>query len=84
MLADSKIRTFLAVVEEGSFSRAAKKLGVTQPAVSAAVASLEAQLGVVLIERGAVLHLTASGELFLGYARRIQDAYNLVNRAFSK
>ncbi|MEM6930299.1 MAG: LysR family transcriptional regulator, partial [Myxococcota bacterium] len=40
-----------AVVETGSFSRAAARLGTTQPRVSRAVARLEAQLGLVLVRR---------------------------------
>ena len=82
MLEDCKIRTFLAVVEEGSFTRAARRLGVSQPAVSTQIAQLEASIGLPLFERGAVLSLTPTGQTFLGYARRIQDAYDLLNRAF--
>ena len=84
MLEDCKIRAFLTVVEEGSFTRAARRLGVTQPAVSAQIASLEAAIGQSLFDRGTMLSLTPSGELFLQYARRIQDAYDLANATFSK
>ena len=82
MLEDYKIRAFLTVVEEGSFTRAARRLGVTQPAVSAQIASLEAAIGQSLFERGTMLSLTPSGELFLQYARRIQQAYDLANATF--
>lgn len=84
MLEDYKIRAFLTVVEEGSFTRAARRLGVTQPAVSAQIASLEAAIGQSLFERGTTLSLTPSGELFLQYARRIQDAYDLANATFCR
>mgnify|MGYP002622385983 CR=1 FL=1 len=83
MLEDPLIRTFLTVVEKGSFTEAAKVLGLTQPAVSQQVARLEAQLGFPLFNRTPVLELTKTGELFLGYARRIQEAYDLANRTFS-
>lgn len=83
MLEDCKIRAFLTVVETGSFTSAARQLGLTQPAVSAQVASLEAVVGAPLLERGRQLRLTPVGETFLGYARRIQDAYDLANRAFN-
>ena len=82
MLEDNKIRAFLTVVETGGFSAAARKLGCTQPAVSAQIASLEASLGVQLFDRGRDLTLSPAGESFLSYARRIQDAYDLANRAF--
>ena len=83
MLADPLILTFLTVVESGSFSAAAQKLGVTQPAVSQKIARLEERIGFPLFDRGPVLALTPTGETFLGYARRIQDAYDLTNRAFN-
>ena len=82
MIEDCKIRAFLTVVEEGSFTRAARRLGVSQPAVSAQIASLEAAIGQSLFDRGTTLSLTPSGELFLQYARRIQQAYDLANNAF--
>ena len=82
MLEDCKIRAFLLVVESGSFTEAARRLGISQPAVSAQVAALEASVGAPLLERGRQLRLTPVGESFLGYARRIQDAYDLANRAF--
>ncbi len=45
------LRTFRAVIETGSFSLAAKRLGVSQPNVSQRIARLEAQLGNRLFER---------------------------------
>jgi len=82
MLEDSKIRAFLEVEKELSFTKAAKALGLTQPAVSAQIAALEDALGVELFQRGRELRLTPSGEIFLGYARRIQQSYDLTNDAF--
>ncbi len=46
------LRTFLVIVEEGGVTRAACRLGLTQPAVSQALKRLEDQLGCPLIERG--------------------------------
>jgi len=46
-----QIRYFLAVQENGSFTKAAEKMFVTQPALSAAVKSLEEELGVSLLRR---------------------------------
>lgn len=84
MLQDRTIAFFLAVVETGSFTAAARRLNCTQPAVSAQIASLEASLGLQLFERGRELVLTPSGENFLPYARRIQAAYDLANEAFCR
>ena len=84
MLEDSKIRAFLEVEKERNFTKAAKILGLTQPAVSSQIAALEDALGVELFQRGREVRLTPSGEIFLGYARRIQQSYDLANNAFNR
>jgi len=66
----SQIRTFLAVADAGSARVAAESLLVSQPAVSAAIASLERELGVALVARhGRGLRLTAAGTAFAEDAR---------------
>ena len=47
----TQLEIFRAVVERGSFTVAARRLGITQSGVSHAIASLESELGVPLIER---------------------------------
>lgn len=60
------IRYFIAVAEEGSFTRAAVRLRVAQQAVSTQISNLEHELGTELIERNAHgARLTASGRAFL-------------------
>jgi DNA-binding transcriptional LysR family regulator len=67
-----QLETFLAVVEEKGFSRAAKRLHRTQPAVSQVIRKLEGDLGEVLFERSARDgNLTAAGEVLCDYARRM-------------
>ena len=83
MLEDCKIRAFLEVEKDRNFTKAAKNLGLSQPSVSAQIAALEESLGLELFQRGRELSLTPSGEIFLGYARRIQAAYDLTNNAFN-
>lgn len=66
-----QLRTFLALAATGSVRVAAERLFVTQPAVSAALASLQQEIGVALVEReGRGLRLTPAGETFADYARR--------------
>lgn len=66
------LETFLAVAEEKGFSRAAKRLRRTQPAVSQVIRKLESDLHEVLFERSARDGtLTAAGEVLLDYARRM-------------
>jgi DNA-binding transcriptional LysR family regulator len=58
----SGVSVLVSVVESGSFNRAAKALGITQPAVSRAIARLEARIGVRLLDRTTrSLTLTAEG-----------------------
>jgi DNA-binding transcriptional LysR family regulator len=65
------LQCFIAVAETGSFTRAAERVARTQSAVSQQIARLEELLGKPLLLRGKALALTAEGEIFLGYARRI-------------
>jgi len=66
------LKAFIHVTEQGSFSRAAETLFITQPAVSKRVANLESQLGTTLFDRiGHSIILTESGQALLPRARRI-------------
>ncbi len=66
------LRAFVAVVDAASFSAAADRLRLTQPAVSKRMASLEAELGVRLLDRmGKRIELTEAGRVLLPRARRI-------------
>lgn len=66
------LRLFAAVVDAGGFTAAANVTGRSQPVISYAVATLEAQLGVALFARGRRRPvLTPAGETILAYARRI-------------
>ena len=67
-----QLETFLAVAEERSFSRAAARLHRTQPAVSQALAKLEAELGEVLLDRSSRDGtLTDAGEVLREYALKL-------------
>jgi DNA-binding transcriptional LysR family regulator len=70
-----QLRVFLAVAEEGSFNRAGKRLGRAISAVSYAVATLEAQLGVTLFAREGSRRpeLTPAGQALLAEARTVAD-----------
>ena len=66
------LRAFLLVAESGSFSKAAKRLHLTQPAVSKRIAQLEAQLNVSLFDRiGRRISTTEAGEALLPHARAV-------------
>lgn len=67
-----RMRTFLAVVDHGSVRAAAAVLHVTEPAVSAAVASLEKHLATTLLAKdGRGVRVTDAGLVYAGYCRRV-------------
>jgi len=66
------LNTFIQVAELNSFSRAAEKLGYSQPTVSFQIKQLEAELGVQLFDRvGHTISLTAAGRSALAHAQQI-------------
>src|SRR2546422_11282992 len=70
-LALAPLRTLEAIARHGSFSRAARELNLTQPAVSMQVAQLERRLGLPLLERvGKRAFPTRAGEGLLAHAAR--------------
>ena len=67
-----QLEAFVAVAEEGAFTRAADRLSVVQPAVSQAVRRLEEEFGFTLFERTSRrVTLTGPGKAFLPYARDV-------------
>jgi DNA-binding transcriptional LysR family regulator len=67
-----QLRALIAVIEEGSFSAAARKLHRVQSAISTAMANLETQLGVPLWDRSTkVARLTDQGQAILAAARKV-------------
>ena len=75
---------FLQVAEKRSFSQAAEALYITQQTLSAAIASLEKELGCPLFVRHIPLELTYGGELFLQYAKNILETRDRMLRDFDE
>src|ERR687893_410424 len=68
-------RSFVRVVEAGSFSAVAREAGTSQPTISRQVAALEAHLGCLLIQRTTrSLTLTEDGRAFYETARHALEA----------
>lgn len=61
-----------AIVEEGGFERAARRLNITQSAVSQRLRALEAQVGSVLIVRSRPLKPTSAGQLLLKHTKQLR------------
>jgi DNA-binding transcriptional LysR family regulator len=66
-----QLQAFLAVVQTGSFQRAATQCGVTQSTISRQIQGLEEGLGMPLFHRGSQNKLTVAGDRLLPKARRI-------------
>src|SRR5580692_3399720 len=74
-----QLRTFIAAVDEGSFSAAGRKLRRAQSVVSQTLANLEGQIGVRLFDRsGRLPVLTPQGEVLLGDARSVAGGIDLL------
>ncbi|MCI8887809.1 MAG: LysR family transcriptional regulator [Hungatella sp.] len=79
---DARMETLLKVYETRNFTKAAKELSLTQPAVSQHIKQLEHDLDVVLFIRGEKgLKLTPEGEIVVKYARRIQTLYQNLSQS---
>jgi DNA-binding transcriptional LysR family regulator len=65
-------QVFAAVAEAESYTRAAERLHLSQPAVSMQVRQLEERIGLALFEQhGRQIHLTEAGKVMLGYGQRL-------------
>src|ERR1051325_10198088 len=74
------LRTFQAVASEHSFTRAGRKLGLSQPAVSQHIRALEQSFGGAPLFEGRQrrAHLTAAGQALFAYTQRV---FNLLDEA---
>lgn len=83
-MVDVKLNTLLKVYEMGSYTRAAEKLSLTQPAVSKHIRQLERELGVSIFDRtGLKLRLTPEGKLIVRYAERVIALSDGLRRALA-
>lgn len=74
---DFRDKVFVAVAESLSFSKAAEKLYISQPAVSRHIKELETTMGITLFERkGNRVYLTLAGEISYNHLKKIMQIYN--------
>ncbi|MCQ9164754.1 MULTISPECIES: LysR substrate-binding domain-containing protein [unclassified Arthrobacter] len=79
-----QLKSFLAVAETRNFTRAAERLGISQPTVSQHVRKLEQAAGRVLVARDTRdVRLTDNGDAMAGFARTILAANDAATRYFS-
>lgn len=80
-----QLQYFVAVAEQGSVSRAAQRLSISQSAITEAIKELEADLGVALFERHSRgLNVTHRGHQFLRHATKILADVSDARRTFSE
>lgn len=74
---DFRLKVFQTVARNGSYTRAAKELKISQPAITKHIQELEHQFEVKLFERiGTSIRITPAGERFLSHCDRILDAFH--------
>lgn len=77
---NKQLHTFVTVVDEGGFSQAARKLFITQPAVSWQIKSMEKEVETLLIERNdRDVLLTKAGEILYRNAKIILEQHNVLS-----
>lgn len=78
---DSKLETLLSVAESLNFTETARRLNMTQPAVSHHIKLLEEELGIRIFNRTEKrLILTDEGKIAVRYARRIKNLYGTLKQ----
>ncbi len=70
MLLEARLRAFEALAAEQSFVGAARRLHLSQPAVSKHIAALEKEIGITLVTRRPTFQLTPAGQFLAGYVAR--------------
>ena len=81
MICDFRLKVFHTVAMKGSFTAAAKELGITQPAVSNHISELEGSVGDMLFYRSRKeTVLTPKGRILFDYAEKILNLYRCADR----
>lgn len=79
-----QLKYVLVLAKENSFSRAAEKLGISQPSLSQYIKKIESQLGVRLFDRiNGEVRITDAGQIYLDAGRKIVDLEHQMENAFS-
>jgi len=76
-----QVRYFLALCEERNFTRAARRCGISQPSLTAAIMRLEQALGSALFKRKPAVALTVLGHAVHPYLQRIVKNADLARNA---
>ena len=78
-----QLKYIITVADAGTISKAARKLYITQPSLTAAIKELETELGITIFVRtNKGVNLSAEGEEFLGYARQVMEQTRLIEEKY--
>ncbi len=81
---DNRLITFLTLLEEKNYTKTAKKLYITQPAVTHHIKSLENEYNIILFADSKSFRLTSAGNILYEYALRIKDENELLINTLTK
>ena len=80
----TQLKYIVETAEAGTISRAAEKLYISQPSLTAAIRELEHEFGITIFQRtNKGILLTSEGEEFLGYARQVITQTSLMEERYS-
>ena len=80
-----QLRYAIGIAETGSFNKAAEKLYISQPSLTAAIKDLEDELNILIFNRTSRgVKLTNEGEEFIAYARELYHHYESVLDKYGK
>ena len=80
-----QLRYAIAIAETGSFNKAAEKLYISQPSLTASIKDLEDELNILIFNRTSRgVNLTSEGEEFISYARELHHHYETVLDKYGK
>ncbi len=79
----TQLKYAVCAAGENSFNDAAKKLFISQPSLSGAIATLEKELDIAIFHKSKTgISLTAEGEEFIGYARQVLEQFELLDARY--
>lgn len=85
MINRKQMEALMTVVREGNITRAAKKLYISQPALSQMILGIERELGTALFDRSSIpMKLTYAGEKYLAACNKIHRIYESVTQQISE
>lgn len=80
-----QLKYLIAIVEEGSISKASKAMLVSQPSLSKSIFDLEKEMGIKIFKRtNRGVSLTEEGEIFLAYSRSVVEQADFLENNYKK